>query len=211
MKTNKEVRRLNELLARDLGDPSYGWVWSEDLLYIIQKKDPVTGLPAYDYQCACGTNVRVHDPRCESLIVPVPKYEAYKIFVQYKDVWILCRRMPHQFNEAQWRQAFGSQLPFEKSTWAPCIPIVLEPGEEPNQAITEHVIRCLREAREKTAKQFVEELQASSERTQKAHYDSMKDEIRDSIPAFGGIPGTKENWASFAGAYKDDTPLVVEK
>jgi hypothetical protein len=200
MKTPKDVARLNELLRSELGEPRYGWVWSEDLLYVMQKLND-EGTPQYDFVCACGQNRSVHEPWCKSLVIPRPIYEHKKLFTQLNQQWVLCRQIQNPFSEYAWRQAFGSRMPFEKTTWAPCDPVYLEQGEWPNADITYEVIRCLRRDKEKTPKQVVDEAREAQAKVEQANRDRIRDQVKDQQTAFLGVPGEKGHWS--VGGLKD--------
>jgi hypothetical protein len=139
-------------------------------------------------------------------VIPEPIYEATKIFTHLNKQWVMCRRIPHAFSEYHWRQAFGSRLPFEKTTWAPCDPVWLDPGEEPYEETTWAFIRAIRKDREKTGAEVAREGAEAITRAEHARREALRDEIRDMAPAFAGEPGTKGRWS--VGGVKD-APLTA--
>lgn len=200
MLTERQLKRLNELLAIELGrtpfgDGLYRWAWSEYLTHRMQKIDPDTGKPVFDYRCVCGLNRMVHEPHCR-LTVAVPCYVPRKMAPLLKNQWVAVVWSAPGPRE-EWLRDFGTRLEYPERGYEVPTNACLEPDVDPDVAVTWDLIHKIRDQRKKTFAQWLQQTEdalALKERRDESLLDAM---VCDAITAFGNAkPGARSGGIS---------------
>ncbi len=199
-KTYAEVEALNEVLRQELGHPVYAWKWSGDIRIAVRKED-AAGKPEFDY---------VKDPETGFLLAQPVYYWREVCYPQVEDQWVFTRKM--HTSRAVFLAQFGSALLWpENGEWIPCCAgtgyVALPKGCEPDETNTWEAIRLIRSERAESAPDQRMRLSDLMDRREKRSDAKRRDYVRDRLPAFGGIPGTKMDY-SFGGI---DAPKKKEK
>jgi len=200
MLSDKQLRRLNEILAQELGrTPSgeglYSWAWSESLQHRMLRIDRATSQPVFDYRCACGTNVLIHQAHCR-MTVAVPCYVERKMAPELKEQWVAVVWSAPGTRE-EWMREFGNRLEYPPRGYRVPTNACLEPNVDPDVSVTWDLVHKIRAQRKKTFAQWMEETDdalALKERRDESLLDSM---ISDAITAFGNAkPGARSGGIS---------------
>ncbi len=209
MNFERRLRKLNDLLASELGEPIYAWKWSEDLKHPMRAIND-DGSLKFNYRCVCGLNASVHSAACRMTIAE-PVWIVRKMRLDLERQWVLCRAIP-SLPEDKFREVFGSMVEYRPFEWAPCDgangAVSLEPSEEPSEAITWEVIRHIRALRSKSQAQMDSEYLDAVARREAQKRDNILQDIKSEAPAFNGIPGEKHHWS--VGGLKDAAPVPIE-
>ena len=197
MNLERSIRKLNDLLRSELGEPVYAWKYSEELDHPMSLIND-DGSPQMEYVCACGTNVTIHDPACKSLIIARQKWGLRRLRFDLEHQWTLCKAVPNP-PAIEFAHIYPG-VPYRPVEWAVCDPVYLDKNEVPTEDVTWLVIHKMREHRTMTSADWTNTAQAAMEKQTRKRRDDILDDIKSDAPAFGGIPGKKEHWVSFAGS-----------
>ena len=181
--TTKKVLRLNQLIASELGEPPYAWIWSEDLTMSMN-----TG--QYDYKTDPATGI----------IITVPQFELRPMLMFHRYRWAFCRL--GFMTEEEWNKSIGTKSEYPRNGfWQPIgtphCPAVLDIREDPTEESTWQAIRAVREERTRSLIDFKNGMIESDQKAEKYKRGKMFDRILDAMTAFSNIPGRKNN-TSFA-------------
>lgn len=184
MQHSKHIRRLNEILRRELGERTrrYSWQWSEDLLIGTYKGFERTGV--------AGPN-GIEGVR--------PTYEPRKLNSSLDNQWVLCEMVP-PISEKAWLAQWGWKLEWPSlGYWRPTMSggglNALARGMEPDEDSTADLIGLIREWRTKSLADHEREIVDNIDQRDAAQRERNRAMVRDKIPAFGGgSPGGKQHW-----------------
>lgn len=222
--TSRLIARLNDLLRTELGSldgihSTFQWTWSEDSTTLVPVYD-ANGHPVVDIVCACGTNVRVHQPSCQTLLAARTRFERVKCAPNITRRWMLCRwRCPPPVSH--WIDAFGTTDDYPANgTYIPVsIQVernprlqVLNHDELPTEDDTWERIKAIRAA--KTLDEITQEWEHNQIMRESkavlgprgdilytpprgANWWRTHDILRDSMTTYGQRPGSKSGSASY--------------
>jgi hypothetical protein len=206
MSNHRKIAFLNRLLGSELGtnpfgEPLYSWQFADSLTHQMQKLDPATGRPAYNYRCPCGLNMQVHAASC-TLTVVEPVYVVRK----------LCPELHNQYvatiwcdpgKPEQWLKEFGSRMKYPERGYLCPTNACLEPGIEPDPAATWDLIHKVKEQRKKSIAEWVRESEDALALKERRDESLLDDMISDACTAFGHAkPGTRSGGISFPSVSK---------
>lgn len=205
MNAERHIRKLNALLAAELGNPPYRWIYSESAEF----KRPMRAMNEdgeleWNYRCPCGLNVRVHSPECVAgmLVVVEAVWEARKTDPELVNQWVLCC-LQEPMPEDEWMRVFGSVLPYPSNgSWAPVgtetRTIAMEAGVLPGENFTMAIIRGRQRSR---AIPDCDIANAAASRDQKREADRrqhIRERIHDVLPV-NPDPGKRGGSLSWGG------------
>lgn len=176
----REVRRLNELLGAELGRvnvifPLYKWIWSEapELLHPMRNgQDYVTD-------------------HITGLVKIIPMYTLRKMCLTADQQWVLCHWIESP-PEDEWRRIFGYELEWPKGGQYYPTNVTLDPGQAPDDGLTDTVISCIRECRKVSAAQVEREGTEALNKKEAAAQVKLFEEIREECTTFDHVPGRKD-------------------
>jgi hypothetical protein len=216
MNTERHIRRLNRMLAAELGSPQYAWIYSESPeFHRAMRKTDEFGKPEMDFRCPCGLNVQVHSPECLAgmLVVAEPKWEIRKTNIFLIDQWVLCcLQLPP--SEDAWVEMFGSRLPYPKNgTWAPVetetYTVAMPADALPGENFTMALIRARQKSREIHPSDLANAYENREQLRDKRRFVSARDRIKDVLP-FNPDPGKRGGSVSWGGVRDTSEPLPVK-
>lgn len=201
MNLERKVRKCNALLRAELGEHGgvYAWHWSEspELIHRMRARH-ADGTPKMDYVADQNTG----------LIIAAPVYVDRKICILADRQWLICRLLPPEMEESEWLRVIGTAIPYPRNgTWAPCNQFMLDRGDEPTEELTWEVIGLIRAQRRAHQRSEDNELEYAMARAEEKKKEDIYFDIKDSAPAFNGIPGQKEHWS--AGGIGPDRHIVL--
>jgi len=198
MNLERQIRKANAVFMREFGEakgtnhPLMAWFWSEDLLMIDNALDDA-GNPIMDYICACGVNKDIHAPTCLASRA-VSRMERVKIAPTLDRVWVLCRwNMP---TLATWLACYGTEdnfpangryIPFSCADRTVTLPESSPPTEDDSALIC----RMIKANEDIPLATQIERWQENLDKRDEGARIRNRDAIRDAMPAFGSLPGTK--------------------
>lgn len=186
--TPKHIRKLNEILRRELGERErrYSWQWSEDLIL-----GAFSGWKDSGVMTAGGMRIPV------ALYTPTKMRYGKQVLDQQ---WVLCE-MTAPVSESEWKAKNGWLLEWpSKGYWRPigdglrahCLPRGMDPDED----CTSDLIYLVRQSRPKTVVDHRIEIEDGIDKRDADKRKRNREMVRDKIPAFaGGKPGGKQHWA----------------
>lgn len=208
MNLERRIARLNKRLEEALGrHPLYAWKQAEAVTHpAIHLNDD--GTDKMEYVCQCGVDVWVHKPFCKMTLAR-KKVSIERVLPDEKwdKRWVLCCL---EFrSESEWRKTFGTHVTFPANgQWQPATftigisggHIKTAKGQEPNEAITEEVIRRVRMSREMTLREktgLIRDMKKQREdRQRQENYEFLTD-LTHASKVLNLIPGRKGH-SSFA-------------
>lgn len=190
MNFQRRLRRLNEQFAKfgrnPQGETKYRWASTADLVYYIEK----------------GYGEK---PYGADWLIP----EGYKVY-----------RPTYRYERHHWSET-PLGLRWVMSVWEPPIPLddwlkkvgvafpwphlgeykaidnmCLEPGEEPNEFWTAHAVLALEIELGMTPASAAEEVLARYKKQERSVRQQIKDDLEDTLTAFGKIPGSHDSSVS---------------
>jgi hypothetical protein len=179
------IQQLNNKIGGELGFvagylPRYKWVHSEDpeMLHPMRLTDPASfdGLK------------REYKANEQGIIESVPVFELRKMCHAAHDQWLLAEWLPCP-SEAEWRRLFGYLLEWPRNGQYYPTNVFLDPGQEPNLALTDVVIECVREERKKSAREVEEEHTLARDKHDAEKKQQLLEEIRDLCTTYDHVPG----------------------
>jgi hypothetical protein len=180
--TTSQLSHLNNRLGRDLGrtptgEPLLQWRWSESLRHPMR-------VPGFDFVDSPG-----------GIAVAKPKYEVHKMNPAFTNQWVICR-WEAPIPEAEWREAFGSDMAWPRTGEFYPTGMSLPAGMEPTSEWTDRVCAAERERRTKSLADH--EAQVTREMDQTERYLASRREsiISDACTAFGKLPGSNAGGVS---------------
>ena len=215
MSNHRKIAFLNRLLGSELGtnrygEPLYTWQFADSLMHPMQKLDPATGHPQYNYRCACGLNMQVHSAAC-TLTVPEPIYVTRRLCPHLHNQWVACIWCDPGSPE-EWAKEFGSRWKYPERGYLCPTNACLEPGTEPDAAATWELIGKVKTQRKKSLAEWARESEdalALKERRDDSRLDAM---IGDACTAFGNAnPGARMGGISFPSKETSATGIEAGK
>jgi hypothetical protein len=188
---NKTIKRLNSLLARELGrvphdfeQGVYAWEWSNDLYW----PSVPTG--------------RIVPRKTESGIVAMCTEYVRAPLTNKRDRWILTKWCkPEELTD--WQKIFPG-APYPAQGYRVHTNVYMEVGEEPTTTITEGLIYDIKRQLSMTASEMTEEMTAEQDKRDRDATESQKDEVEELIPAFlNHEPGNRGNRVSLPVTKQD--------
>lgn len=212
MSTRREAKKIvkasNLLLAQELGRNPFGggkyeWRYSED--WVRPKRAYAVGadeklIPEYDYVANSESGI----------LEAKPKYITERVCLDLQNQWVMSVWMASEDFE-EWRLKYGDSLEWPKhgDYWPVSHPqgsVCLDSGMVPTEDITWEFIRIVRKDRE--------DLKTYEERKHKEYLlrEKRLDEqrfgmIRELLPAFEGIPGSR-SYPIYPGALTKIDPRI---
>ncbi len=187
MNFQRRLRRLNnqfEKFGRNPhGDLNIKWSHTSELVYYIEK--------------GRGSMDKADWKRSGSLFVADFKYERHSwAETGHGPVWILSIWQP-PIPLDQWLAQVGHAFPYPaRGEYAPFENIALDPGQEPNGFWTQQAVIRLDYELGNTPRETVEAMLNDYRKQWQSTMNEIKDDIDDTLTAFGKIPGSKDSGVS---------------
>jgi len=190
-KANREVRKLNEILAQELGrtpggDPRFMWKYSEDWIRTMRVYSEVLGdlKPEYDYKALESGIIAAH-----------PVYRPSKVCQNLHNQWVMAIWIPSE-SFASWRQTFGDLLEWPKGGeyWPVTHPggeVCLGPNEVPTFDITMEFIYQSKKDRGLLESELEANYDKRNQQIERRMEDRLMGTIMNEMPSFDGIPGSR--------------------
>lgn len=175
------LKRLNRVLDDNLGrnpygEPRYKWAHTRELMYPLARPDERR------------TN--------GGLYVTGEHYEMTRQIEE--DRWVVAVWEPSP-DEETWAAAFKGEVPWPRRGMYYVSDIMLRPGIEPNDQVTNDVLGKVKAKRALTFRDFLDHAEAKAEHMNKETERIQSDYIDDVVTAFGNIPGKRGGSVSFGG------------
>ena len=192
----KENRYLRQALGSEEGHARYQWAWAADLMMPMVIMDDQNRV-IYDYYCACGRNVSIHEASCK-FTAPAPKWAMRNLAFGLLNKWVFVKWSPPEADREDWHACYGS-LPYpEGGYYVPvsakqhCIAV----DEYPFRQSSERIVQEIRKHSRKTAKQHCQDIVDKWNRLDAERKRNLKMRFIDLFPVHEGFPGKKENWSA---------------
>lgn len=164
------LKKLNDLLAFALGNNPKG----EPLYKWAHSRDLFALLPGRDGK-----------------IRPMRKID--------EDRWVITMWIPPLVTAEQWEEAFKGAAPYPRGGEYEVTDLLLHPGVEPTESVTQTVIGKIKAWRYATRHEIRQQRDDRAAYCQKSASDHATDIYRNQLPAFDGIPGKRGYNVSFGG------------
>jgi len=192
--TQKKLGKLNDLLRQELGDQGgrYAWLFSdsEELMRPMRVCSP-DGKPVYNERTV-ETKISGPDGKPFCVVLHDPIFTKRKTCLGADKQWVLCRLLPPALSREKWEEVFQfTQAYPENGEWAPCDPIYLPQGVEPDESNTWEVIHAFRRQRKITQADDKNAVEEAISRRESEHRKQLMDALHDDKPAFANAPGMK--------------------
>jgi hypothetical protein len=190
MPTTKEINRLNDLFGSELGRNPYGesvyaWGYAPNLIRTrwagIQEVRTPAGLITFE-------------PKYEQCNLCLPALQPNGGFS--REYWVLTKWCPAGMDPLQWNATFGGKMIYPARGYLVPTDVRLDPGDNPDTAITLELIGKIREQRKKKFGEFVEEYENLAAKDEQQKDALLDDAIGDVCTAFGKIPGSRHSSVS---------------
>lgn len=210
-KANKEVRKLNEILAQELGrtpagDPRFMWKYSENWIRTMRVYSEVLGdlKPEYEYKAN----------EASGLIVAEPVYRPSKVCQALHNQWVMTIWIPSE-DFHSWRMAFGDLLEWPKGGeyWPVTHPggeVCLGPNEVPTFDITMEFVHQSKKDRGLLESELEANYDKRNKSIEKGMEDRLMGTIMDVMPSFDGIPGSRSYPIWPISGTKEDSRMTKE-
>lgn len=202
MNVERYMRKLNRLLASELGEPVYRWIYSEspEFQRAMRVVDEFLK-PEWDYRCVCGLNATIHRATC-TLVSAVPKWTWRKTIPDAIDQWVLCCHQAPP-TEEEWQNLFGSRLMYPAGgSWAPVgtetRQIAMRPGELPGENFNLAIIRGRQRSREIHPSEIVNAYEYAEARRDQARRPELRHRLTDAL-TLNPDPGKRNAGVSWGG------------
>lgn len=182
----KQLQVLNDLLGSELGrtpygEPHYKWAWSEDLTHYRRMENmayvQVPGSP---------------------IILAEPTYEMVKLCPSLHRQYVILH-WSQPISQDAWLAEFGSKLQWPARGEYYPTNMCLGYEEHPDIDVTWDAIGKVKAERNKTFADHIAADDAALARVEKANNDLVLDDLKDTLTAFGNIPGKRSGGVSFGG------------
>ena len=102
-------------------------------------------------------------------------------------------------SEKKWHETVGHAFPWpDRGEYLPCENLTLEPGEEPDDYLTGHMVQCLEYHLGTAPAERINAMNAFLAKNQRRLRNQIADEAEDTMTAFGKIPGSRDSATSLA-------------
>ncbi len=186
-----EVRRLNRLLASELGsNPRYSWRWSEDLRHVMFVCDP-DGNPEYIDRPIYVPTKESADRRDGMTVLysRVRKTAVRNLLPFHKDVWVCCALVEVDEKDGELEQTGNANwIPLSSSLSGPA---ALPPGVKPDVELTQAIIISVRRERALPPGHLDDGFEEAQRKREKDRWNRAYDCIKDAATAFYNMPGQK--------------------
>jgi hypothetical protein len=116
-----------------------------------------------------------------------------------EDKWVIEMWTPPQLTVEQWEEAFKGVVPYPRGGEYEVTDIILHPGVEPSEGVTQTVIGTIKAWRHATRSEVKQLVDDRTTYCKKSASDHATDIYRNQLPAFDGIPGKRGYNVSYGG------------